>query len=179
MLHDKSDGYQFAIKSGLYSFVGMLFRYLKYEKTEKTREESAAVLQDFDMIIRYIKDHFKENIDQSQIGREIGMSRAKIYRVLRTASGTSTTALTNYYRIEYAKHLLKSAGYPIRHIAAECGFDSDSSFYRVFHELTGTSPQEYRKSPIRKTEALGIQGYAKYSVPESLSLLRGYIALKV
>ncbi|MDR2655196.1 MAG: AraC family transcriptional regulator [Oscillospiraceae bacterium] len=177
ILHDRPDGYQFAVKSGLYAFASIMFRYLKYENIKQhDAGRTEEYLQDFDVIKQYIKRHFKENIDQAQIGRALGMSRAKVYRVLRAAAGSSTKDMTNYYRVECAKHLLKSSQNPIRYIASESGFDSDSSFYRVFRELTGASPQEYRRSPAKKTELTGIQGYAKYSLPESLSLLRGYLA---
>jgi AraC-like DNA-binding protein/quercetin dioxygenase-like cupin family protein len=176
LLHNKPDGYQFALKSGLYAFIGILFRHLKYEKPEQAPAgRTEEYLQDFDVIKRYIKQHFKENIDQASIGRALGMSRAKVYRVLRAASESSSRDMTNYYRVERAKHLLKSSHLSISYIATESGFDSVSSFYRVFREMTGASPQEYRTSPTRKTESAGIQGYARYSVPESLSLLRKYI----
>jgi len=175
LLHERTDGYQFAIKSGLYSFIGAMFRYLKYETAQLAANvQSGDFLRDFDMIKQYIKSHFKENIGQEQIGRELGMSRAKVYRILREADGTSTKDMTNYYRVEHAKHLLKNGDKSVSFIAAESGFESDSSFFRVFKEFAGVSPKEYRIAPMRKTEQTGIQGYTKYSVSDSIALLKKY-----
>jgi AraC-like DNA-binding protein len=175
LLHSRPDGYQFAVKSGLYAFIAAMFRTLRYRfVSETTLPQTEEYLQDFDLVKQYIKQHFKEEIDQAQIGRALGMSRSKVYRVLRSASSSSTKDMTNYYRVEYAKHLLKSTEQPVQYIVAESGFASDASFYRVFREVAGTSPQEYRKTPEKRTESAGIQGYAQYSVPESIELLREY-----
>jgi len=103
------------------------------------------------------------------------MSSAKIYRVLKAAGGESTKDLTNYYRVEHAKHLLTGTKNSVQYIADESGFNSAASFFRIFREMTGVTPQEYRRQPVRRIEATGIQGYGRYSVPESQNLLRGYL----
>jgi AraC-like DNA-binding protein len=175
LLHERPDGYQFAIKSGLYAFIGAMFRYLKYEAAQgAVNMQSDEYLRDFDLIKQYIKLHFKENIGQDQIGHELGMSRSKVYRVLRQAGGRSTKDMTNYYRVEYAKHLLRNGENSITFIAQESGFESDSSFFRVFKESEGISPQKYRASPARKVEQAGIQGYSNYSAPDSIALLKSF-----
>jgi AraC-like DNA-binding protein len=171
LLQTKPDGYQFDIRSGLYSFAGMLFRNFKYEKLEDVKMGD---LRDFDAIKLYIKEHFKESVDQEHISRALGMSKAKIYRVLK-AGGTSAKDMLNFYRVERAKHLLKNSLSSSAHIACESGFESVASFYRVFREIAGMAPQEHRANPAQKIEPVGIQGYAKHSVPESLKLLRKHV----
>jgi AraC-like DNA-binding protein len=179
LLHFRPDGYQFGIKSGLYMFVSLMFRHLKYSAEQESLPQAEDCLRDFDLIKQYIKERFRESVDQAQIGRALGMSRAKVYRVLRSAGSESTKGLTNFYRVEHAKHLLKNTGSSIGFIAAESGFDSDSSFYRVFREVTGITPQEFRKSPLKKMESAGIQGYSMYSVSSSVSLLKEYSSGRV
>jgi AraC-like DNA-binding protein/quercetin dioxygenase-like cupin family protein len=175
MLHHRPDGYQFTIKSDLYGFIGIMFRSLRYTMSEQSDSgQSAEYLSDFDLIKQFIKQHYKEDVDQTRIGHELGMSRAKVYRVLKAAGSASTKDMTNYYRVEHSKHLLRSTDQNISFIAQESGFESESSFYRVFHEFSGMPPLEYRKIPAKKPELTGIQGYAQYSVSESLSLLKQF-----
>lgn len=172
----KPDGYQFFLKSHLYTFVGMLFRNLKYrisnaEEQNSTKEQ----LEEFNVIKAYIKKHFKEELKQDHLCKALGLSRAKLYRLLRAAGSASTRELTNYYRVEYAKNLLRTTDFSIPYIATESGFDSDSSFYRVFKELTCVSPNQYRDSPEMKAVPIGIQGYADYPVTDAVHLMQQYM----
>jgi AraC-like DNA-binding protein len=54
----------------------------------------------------------------------------------------------NYYRVEKVKKLIEANQYPeltLLGIALESGFNSKSSFNRVFKKMTGKSPSEYQK----------------------------------
>ena len=174
LLHEKSDGYQFAIKSDLYAFVSSMFRFLQYQRITSDLLETASQLEDLAAIQKYIKEHFKENINPLQISKTLGMSKTKVYRLLSTAGCASTHDMINYYRVEYAKHLLKTTDYTISYIAAESGFESDSSFYRVFRSQAGIPPMEFRKTPVEYVGKVGVQGYVPFSVPESIGLLQAY-----
>jgi AraC-like DNA-binding protein len=69
---------------------------------------------------------------------------------------------------------LNNAALTIPYIAAESGFKSDASFYRVFKELTGLPPNQYRVSPMEKAVPVGIQGYAAFYPGDAVKLLREY-----
>jgi AraC-like DNA-binding protein len=177
LLYDKPDGYQFAIKSGLYQFISLLFGNLCYriEKGEAAAGTDEQ-LEDFDLITQYIKTHFKDDMTMDELCREVGMSRAKVFRTLKAAGSSSVKDLTNYYRVEYAKNLLGSTALAIPYISSESGFDSDSSFYRIFKEVTGSSPNHYRVSPDKSNVPLGIQGYAAFPVSDAIRLLREVVS---
>jgi AraC-like DNA-binding protein len=176
LLYEKPDGYQFAVKSNLYRFIGSLFSNVRYTicksgERGKTNEQ----LEEFDRINWFIKDHFKEDFTIDELCRETAMSRAKAFRVLKLAGSSSVKDLTNYYRVEYAKNLLITTGLTIPYIATESGFDSDSSFYRIFKEAVGIPPHQYRLSPGEKPIPMGIQGYAAFSPSGAVQLLREYL----
>jgi len=175
LLFEKPDGYQFYIKSYLYLFIGSLFRNLYY-KINKSNDTTQRIedLEDFNLIKQYIKTHFKEDLKQDKLCKELGMSRSKVFRLLKSVGSDSTKDLINYYRIEYAKNLLQNTKHSISYISAESGFKSNSSFYRVFKSLTGVSPNHYRKSSSIKMTYFGIQGYLDYPVSDAISLLREY-----
>jgi AraC-like DNA-binding protein len=179
LIYEKPDGYPFALKSGFYKFISLLFDQVRYDKTARSEEIRATdqQLEDFDRIHKYIQDHYKEEIPLDRLSAEVGMSRAKVFKVLKAAGSASVHSLVNYYRVEYAKNLLSNSALTIPYIAAESGFESDSSFYRVFKEVTGLAPNQYRAAPAEKATPLGIQGYAPFRPAEAVQLLREYRAV--
>lgn len=174
-LYYKPDGYQFEIKSGLYHFISLLFLHVQYHILSQTdSQQDSGYLEDLDRIKTYIKGHFKEELHADLLARTLGMSRAKLYQILQLAGSGSIKKLTNYYRISHAKHLLKNSDTTIPYIASESGFDSESSFFRVFKAYTGMSPNEFRNAPSPKMETTGVQGYKRYASSEAIHLLEQF-----
>jgi AraC-like DNA-binding protein len=176
LMQERSNGHQFFIRSRLYDFVGSMFKYLNYQVGAAARQPACDHLNDFDSIKRYIKQRFAEEINIEQMCGDLAMSRAKLYRVLKEAGTESYKSLVNYYRVEFAKDLLRNTESSIQYIASISGFESDSSFYRVFKELTSVSPGLYRERPQVKEAPVGIQGYVSYNIPQALDVLRKYCA---
>ena len=174
LLYEKPNGYQFFIKGRLFDFVGMMFKNLRYQVSEKVPRLSDLKLKDFDLIKSYVSRHFAEEISPEQICHDLGLSRAKLYRILREAGAESYKPLVDFYRVECAKELLRNTESSIQYIAQASGFESDSSFYRVFKELTATTPGRYRDIPRNAYVPTGVQGYAAFSMPKALDVLRGY-----
>ncbi|MDR1929117.1 MAG: AraC family transcriptional regulator, partial [Treponema sp.] len=140
LLYEKPDGYPFLIKSGLYRFIGTLFSYIRY----RVGDEGAVIISDtelkeFDKYKQYIKAHFKEDINIEKLCKELGMSKSKLYRIIKSTGADTYKVLINFYRIEYAKNMLRNTNTAIPYISAESGFESESSFYRIFKEQTGIS----------------------------------------
>ena len=176
LMHEQPNGYQFFIKSHLYDLAGAMFKHLRYEVGSKSKNPMDFKLKDFDNIKNYIKQHFATEINLEQMCLDLAMSRAKLYRILKEAGTESYKSLVNFYRVEHAKGLLRSGTSSIQHIAAVSGFESDSTFYRVFGELTSVTPSQYRESPRNTQTSLGVQGYVGFSMPKALSVLREYCA---
>ncbi|GHV43477.1 AraC family transcriptional regulator [Clostridia bacterium] len=174
LLFERPNGYQFFVKSRLLNFIGAMFQNLRYQVEKAESSPSDNSLEDFDAVKKYIKRRFAEEISIEQMCRDLLISRAKLYRVLKEAGTESYKSIVNYYRIENAKDLLRNTNSTIPYIAQASGFESDSSFYRVFKELTTLSPNSYRERPQTKDAPVGVQGYASYSVPLAVSVLRDY-----
>ncbi|MDR3336281.1 MAG: AraC family ligand binding domain-containing protein [Treponema sp.] len=91
LIHEKPDGYPFALKSCFYRFISLLFNRDRagpaYDKIARPEEIRATdqQLEDFDRIQQYIRDHCKEEIPIDSLTAGIGMSRAKIFKVLKAA----------------------------------------------------------------------------------------------
>lgn len=81
----------------------------------------------------------------------VGFSIHQISHVLNSVMGTNFATFVNTYRIEAVKHILNSEvinRLTLFAIAEKCGFNSKTSFYRVFKNITGLTPLEYRKQSV-------------------------------
>lgn len=82
----------------------------------------------------------------------MGTNRTYISNLVNTNMQTSFNELVNSYRVEYAMKLLQSNDtndLPMADIATSAGFPSLSTFYRIFKNITGISPGEYRAQMIK------------------------------
>ena len=75
---------------------------------------------------------------------ESGVTGTHLARVLKAFTDQTPTEFVNRLRIERAARLLATTTMPILEVAAECGFEQASYFYRLFHARFETSPLAYR-----------------------------------
>lgn len=81
-----------------------------------------------------------------------GRSREHVNRVIRAATGRTSTALVNEIRLTRAAADLQMTDLPIARIAADSGVANLSHFYRLFNARFGVTPRRYRvvhQTPIR------------------------------
>jgi len=101
-----------------------------------------------DMIMEYIRNHYKEKIDGTTLGKLTGYHPYYLNRLMLMYSGTTVHQYLLNYRIECAKKYLTGTDMPITEISSECGFATVSYFSNYFKKKVGMSPLEYRN--IRK-----------------------------
>ncbi len=73
-----------------------------------------------------------------------GRSHEHVCRTCQTVLGLTPSAFINRVRTEYAADRLAKTSDPISEIAADCGIENVSHFYRVFRGHYGTTPRAYR-----------------------------------
>ncbi len=101
------------------------------------------------LALQYLNENFTKTVVLDQIAQELSMSRGHLSRSFNQFVGCSLTQYLHHLRIERAKDLLRSTDLPVTNVAGDCGFDSLSSFFRVFKSATHCSPKEFR---IREEE---------------------------
>jgi AraC-like DNA-binding protein len=72
-----------------------------------------------------------------------------ISRALNQGLGLTFNAFINGLRVEHAKGLLGKADENLIQVAFASGFNSKASFNRVFKEIAGMTPTDYRRNAIR------------------------------
>ncbi|MCW9708959.1 nickel-binding protein [Fodinibius salsisoli] len=102
--------------------------------------------QDF---IRQLFDHINVNISKdnftiAKLSREMGLSRAQLYRKLNSMSNSSPVQFVRDLRLKYALNLIKEKKLTISEIAYELGFSNPSYFAKCFKKKYGISPSKIK-----------------------------------
>ncbi|MBP3298386.1 MAG: helix-turn-helix transcriptional regulator [Muribaculaceae bacterium] len=83
----------------------------------------------------------------SDVARQIGSNRTYVSNWFNRNRQSTFFSYVNQLRIKHACELLNTTDMPLETIAQESGFNSKSSFYRIFKNLKGCTPNEYRDKP--------------------------------
>jgi DNA-binding response OmpR family regulator len=75
--------------------------------------------------------------------RDIGMSRANLYRKIKSITGFSPNEFIRNFRLEMAAKILKEAKLSVSEVYVAVGFNSHAYFSNCFKALYGISPTEY------------------------------------
>ncbi len=102
-------------------------------------------------VLKYIAEHFSEDIDTSHLAERFSVSRSKLDRDFKYAIGATPKTFIESCRIANAKLLLSSdIDRKVSEISDMCGFASEQYFYRFFKKHVGKTPAEYKKDVILK-----------------------------
>ena len=75
---------------------------------------------------------------------KVGTNRTYLSRFFNQENGYTFYDYVNQLRVKHAERLLSNTNLPISLIADQSGFNSLSTFRRVFNSYYQCSPQEYR-----------------------------------
>ena len=93
----------------------------------------------------YVHAHLDEPIRVSSLARVLSISEGHLHRALKAATGETPIAFINRRRVERAAECLRTSPLGIQEAALAVGFASPSAFARVFRNIMGRSPAEYRR----------------------------------
>ncbi len=95
--------------------------------------------------LAYINEHYREDISPEEVIKASNFSRAHFYRLFKGATGSSFAAYVNRIRLSQAHKLMEETSLSLSEIARTVGFSSASQFSRVFRQVHGMSPAEFRR----------------------------------
>ena len=97
-----------------------------------------------DRIIEHILKNPAEKTDMQTAAKMANMSYYSFSRVFKDAVGMNYSDYCNLLRVRLAEEKLISTDLPISDIAAAIGIDTQSYFSRLFKNVNGVSPIEFR-----------------------------------
>lgn len=142
-------------QSVIYKFSKEEKDLLKNESEEKYKRSGLGDKEIEDInsqIFNYLeikKPYLNTEFSLQMMVDDLGISRQNISQVINTGQKKNFYKLINGFRVKEVKEKLlnpKYEHYTILGIAFECGFNSKTSFNRIFKEETGLTPTEYKKT---------------------------------
>jgi len=91
----------------------------------------------------------EEDLSLEEMARTVGLSAAHFSLVFRNTTGQTPHQCLQWYRVQRAKEMLRSAEMRVLDVAIACGFKTQQHFARVFRQMSGASPTEYRYDSLR------------------------------
>jgi len=95
----------------------------------------------------YIEANCATDLSLGQTARALNLSIFYFCKLFKKATGVNFSEYLSRARLERAKGLLLDPNVRVSEAAFEAGFQSLTHFNRVFKNLVGTSPSEFRKQP--------------------------------
>jgi AraC family transcriptional regulator len=96
-----------------------------------------------------VQEKMEEDLSLEEMARAVGLSAAHFSQVFRNTTGQTPHQCLLRYRVQRAKEMLRSAEMRVLDVAIACGFKTQQHFARVFREMCGASPTEYRYDFLR------------------------------
>ncbi len=95
--------------------------------------------------IQYIQVHLSETVTVDELSSAVGASRQHFVRLFKAETGLTVSQYIAKARCECASELLENSRLHIHDIAYYVGYEDTNYFSRVFKNVMGMSPQEYRE----------------------------------
>lgn len=111
-----------------------------YENVLKHKDSSR-----IDQVVKYVFDHFTEEISLDTVSQMIGMNKQAFCRYFKKLTQKTFTEFVNEIRIGNACKLLHEKELTVGQLAYNCGFNSISNFNKFFKLHKGVTPKAYQK----------------------------------
>ncbi|MGL5787730.1 MAG: two-component regulator propeller domain-containing protein [Bacteroidales bacterium] len=114
--------------------------------TKEITDSSVRLMTQLDSLMEKEELYLNKRLNKAQLASYLKLSEQQLTQILKENKQKGFPDYVNSYRIEAVKRKMEEPRYKdftLWAIGEECGFNSKTSFYRVFKEVTGTTPAEY------------------------------------
>lgn len=102
-------------------------------------------------VLSYVAEHFTEDLTLSRVASHFGIGKSALSRIFSNTLGIHYTQYLNSLRVNYSQHLLAVTDLNILEIALESGYHNQQTYNRIFKEICGCTPKEFRRKNLKKT----------------------------
>lgn len=107
----------------------------------------------FSELHAWIAEHLSGDLSVAALAERTGMSERSFIHHYRTKTGNTPARAVEQIRTEAALRLLAETDWPLKRIAARCGFGSEETLRRSTLRAIAVTPQAYRARFARPAEA--------------------------
>ena len=136
---------EISIYAGLFNLLSLFGRISAAFRKEKEMDGNNLNRERFTSICEYIREHCTEQITLEQTAKMAGFSKYYFARLFRDFTGVTFYKYLNQQRIMRAQRFLADPERTVAETAMLCGYESFSSFNRMFKQIKGCTPGQFRK----------------------------------
>lgn len=141
-IHQKRYASEVAIKLKIMELLLTILRHDAPSEPLASNQTSRIIYS----VMRYVHEHFAEDIDEKELAKNYGMSYSYFSRSFKRVTGMTFKIYLNRMRISKAEQLLFANDYTVSEAATACGYNSISYFIKTYRSVTGTTPYKALKS---------------------------------
>ncbi len=137
-------GLVYLTSTSLFRIYPQAVRIISAQDKKRLSRDDLGLIDEILRLVEMEKVYQEATYSRADMARELKTSEATISKLINFHFGKSLPQLLNEKRVEDAKRLLRQTDAAIKVIADDVGFNSMASFNRVFKDMSGLSPSEYR-----------------------------------
>lgn len=123
-----------------------IFQYIKKERCLIPRKQKFSKKNYMPDIVKCIEENYSDpSFRIGDIPKMLNLSHSYICQLFKRYSTITASRYLLIYRIKAAQVLLEKTDKKIQSVALEVGFLNFSYFCKIFKEISGRTPEEYRK----------------------------------
>lgn len=101
---------------------------------------------------RYIRENYEKDLNMAMVSNHVSMNYSLFSLAFKKYTGMNFVNYLKDIRIAEAKKLLSKTDERIQDISRKVGYDNEKHFMKIFRNLCGISPSEYRKNARMEDE---------------------------
>ncbi|MGI8385345.1 response regulator transcription factor [Robertmurraya sp. P23] len=120
----------------------LLMRIHEYHKQMKSVYSEQKYM---DRALEYIGENYHKDLNLAVVSNYISLNYSYFSHMFKEFTGKNFVDYLKMVRIEEASRLLKESDFKVFEVSEMVGYKNPKQFARVFRELVGISPKEYRE----------------------------------
>ncbi|WP_026702467.1 AraC family transcriptional regulator [Salibacterium aidingense] len=145
MLYEQSHGDNLRMLAMKIFLAELLFVFKRSYQTNQINDTNILRVE---WLRNYINTHYFEISGSDDISKKMGMSTRYVHSIFKEHYEKTPMQYLTEVRLELVKKMLLETDNDIASICFEVGFESVSTFYRVFKKYVGVPPNHYRTSHL-------------------------------
>jgi AraC family transcriptional regulator len=102
-------------------------------------------------VAEFIQAGLERDLTLVELAQSVGLSTAHFAVMFRQSTGETPHRFVLRCRMERAKEMLRTGQARIVDVAVACGFKTQQHFARVFRQMCGATPREYRQDFLERS----------------------------
>jgi AraC-like DNA-binding protein len=145
-LTERAEGYRQAALAHLTLLLVDVARLAPDVVGELRRSNETLLAEVFDVI----EQRFAEALSLRDVAEKVGVTPGHLTTVVRRRTGRTVLDWITERRMTQARTLLRTTQAPVGEIGRRVGLPDPGYFARVFRQVNGVSPREWRRSEVRQ-----------------------------